>query len=85
MSTTPTISSAFFLQPDIQVKETEYLGYPAAIAGLQAKLPADVKNADLIFGGSGVDFASLTSFIVNPATIGVYQEVQTEVMAAAGG
>jgi spermidine/putrescine transport system substrate-binding protein len=74
----------FFLSPDIQVKETEYLGYPAAIAGLQGKLSADTKNADLIFGGSGVDFSSLTSFIVNPATIGVYQEVQIEVMAAAG-
>jgi spermidine/putrescine transport system substrate-binding protein len=74
----------FFLSPDIQVKETQYLGYPAAIAGLQGKLGADVPNADLIFGGSGVDFGALTSFIVNPATIDVYQEVQNEVVAAAG-
>ena len=74
----------FFLSPDVQVKETEYLGYPAAIAGLQGKLSSDTKNADLIFGGSGVDFASLTSFIVNPDTIDVYQEVQNEVQAAAG-
>lgn len=74
----------FFLSPDIQVKETEYLGYPAAIAGLQAKLSRDTKNADLIFGGPGVDFTKLVSFIVNPATIGVYQDVQTQVMAAAG-
>ena len=36
------------------------------------------------FGGAGLDFSKLTSFIVNPATIGVYQSVQTEVMAAAG-
>jgi len=76
---------SFFLQPDIQVKETEYLGYPAAITGLRTKISSDVKNADLIFGGSNVDFASLTSFIVNPATIGIYQEMQTQVMAAAGG
>jgi len=74
----------FFLTPDIQVKETEYLGYPHAIAGLQAKLSADTKNADLIFGGSGVDFSALTSFIVNPDTIDVFQEVQNEVQAAAG-
>jgi len=74
----------FFLSPDIQVKETEYLGYPAAIAGLQGKLSADTKNADLIFGGPGVDFSTLTSFIVNPDTIDVYQEVQNEVQAAAG-
>ncbi len=74
----------FFLSPDIQVKETEYLGYPAAIAGLQAKLSSDTKNADLIFGGNGLDFSKLTSFIVNPETIGVYQEVQNAVQAAAG-
>jgi len=74
----------FFLSPDVQVKETAYIGYPAAIAGLQGKLPADVKNADLIFGGAGLDFSKLVSFIVNPATIGVYQDVQTQVMAAAG-
>jgi len=76
---------SFFLQPDIQVKETEYLGYPAAIAGLKDKLSADVKRPDLIFGGDNVDFDSLTSFIVNPATIAVYQDMQTQVQAAAGG
>ena len=74
----------FFLSPDIQVKETQYLGYPHAIAGLQQKIAADTPNADLIFGGPGVDFDSLTSFIVNPETIDVYQEVQNEVQAAAG-
>ncbi len=75
----------FFLAPAIQVKETEYLGYPHAIAGLRGKLAADLKEADLIFGGSNVDFQALTSFIVNPATIGIYREMQTEVQAAAGG
>ena len=74
----------FFLSPDIQVKETQYLGFPHAVAGLQQKIAADTEHADLIFGGSGVDFASLTSFIVNPDTIDVYQEVQNEVQAAAG-
>ena len=75
----------FMLRPEVQVKETQYIGYPAAIQGLQAKLGADVPNADLIFGGPGLDFSKLTSFIVNPDTIGVYQDVQTQVMAAAGG
>lgn len=75
----------FFLSPDIQVRETQYLGYPHAIAGLQQKIAADTPHADLIFGGPGVDFNSLTSFIVNPETIDVYQEVQNEVQAAAGG
>ncbi len=75
----------FFLSPDVQVKETQYLGYPHAVAGLQAKLPADVKNADLIFGGAGLDFSKLTTFIVNPDTIAAYQDVQNQVQAAAGG
>lgn len=74
----------FFLSADIQVKETQYLGYPHAIAGLQQKIAADTPHADLIFGGPDVDFDSLTSFIVNPETIDVYQEVQNEVQAAAG-
>ena len=43
-----------------------------------------MKNADLIFGGPGLDFSKLTSFIVNPDTIGAFQDVQNQVMAAAG-
>ena len=74
----------FFLSPAIQVKETEYLGYPAAITGLQGQLSPDTKLAEQIFGGPGVDFKSLTSFIVNPDTIGAFQDVQNQVMAAAG-
>ena len=75
----------FFLSADIQVKETEYLGYPAAIAGLKGKLSADTKLPDMIFGGSGVDFNALTSYIVNPDTVAAYQDVQNAVQAAAGG
>jgi spermidine/putrescine transport system substrate-binding protein len=72
------------LQPDVQLAETQYIGFPAALAGLKDKLPADTKNADLIFGGSNVDFSKLTSFVVNPDTIGVYTQVQSEIQAAAG-
>jgi len=74
----------FFLQPDIQVKETVYNGYPAAIAGLEAKMPADTKEAALIFGGAGVDFSALTAYVVNPDTAAVYQDIQNQVQAAAG-
>ena len=74
----------FFLSPDVQVKETEYLGYPHAIAGLQGKLSSDTKEADLIFGGSGVNFDNLTSYIVNPDTVDAYQDIQNQVQAAAG-
>lgn len=72
------------LTPTVQVNETVYLGYPASLAGLKDKLPSDVKNADLIFGGAGVDFDSLTSFVVNPDTFPAFQDIQTKVQAAAG-
>lgn len=72
------------LTPTVQVNETVYLGYPASLAGLKSKLPSNVKNAELIFGGAGVDFDALTSFIVDPATFPAFQDIQTKVQAAAG-
>ncbi len=72
------------LTPTVQVNETVYLGYPASLAGLKDKLPSNVENADLIFGGSGVDFDALTSFVVNPDTFPAFQDIQTKVQAAAG-
>jgi len=75
---------AYQLQPDVQLAETQYIGFPAALAALEEKLPKDTKNADLIFGGKDLDFSKLTSFVVNPDTIGTYLQVQTEIQAAAG-
>ncbi|SEQ93763.1 spermidine/putrescine transport system substrate-binding protein [Faunimonas pinastri] len=75
---------SYQLRPEVQVSETEYIGFPAAIKGLRGKLGTDVKNVDLIFGGEGVDFSKLTSFVVNPKTIGIYLQVQSEIQAAAG-
>ncbi|GAB2899360.1 extracellular solute-binding protein [Paraburkholderia jirisanensis] len=75
---------AYQLRPDVQVAETRYLGFPAALAGLRDRLGPDVHDADLIFGGKGLDFSKLTSFVVNPETIGVYLQMQTEIRAAAG-
>jgi spermidine/putrescine transport system substrate-binding protein len=75
---------AYQLQPEVQLKETQYIGFPAALAGLRDKIGPDVKNADLIFGGKDLDFKKLTSFVVNPETIGVYIQVQSEIQAAAG-
>jgi spermidine/putrescine transport system substrate-binding protein len=72
------------LTPTIQVNETVFLGYPASLQGLQAKLPASVANKELIFGGAGVDLSKLTSFVVNPATFPAFQDVQTKTQAAAG-
>lgn len=76
---------AYQLQPAVQIEETGYIGFPAALAGLKEKLPADTKNVDLIFGGKDLDFTKLTSFVVNPETIGTYLQVQNEIQAAAGG
>lgn len=75
---------AFQLQPEVQLAETEYIGFPAPLAGLRDKLGPDVKDADLIFGGKNLDFTKLTSFIVNPETVGIYSQLQTEIQAAAG-
>jgi spermidine/putrescine transport system substrate-binding protein len=75
---------AYQLTPTVQVNETVYLGYPASLDGLKDKLPSSVDNAELIFGGSDVDFDKLTSFVVNPATFPAFQDVQTKVQAAAG-
>jgi len=76
---------SYQLEWEVNLSETQYIGVTAALAGLREKLPADTKNADLIFGGKDLDFSKLTSFVVDPATIGVYLEVQAEIQAAAGG
>ena len=75
---------AYQLRPEVQLSETEYLGFPAALAGLREKISATTPHGDLIFGGKDVDFAALTSFVVNPATISTYLQMQTEIQAAAG-
>ncbi|MGF6760290.1 spermidine/putrescine transport system substrate-binding protein [Paraburkholderia sp. GAS33] len=75
---------AYQLRPDVQVHETEYLGFPAALAGLRARIGPAVPYADLIFGGKNLDFQKLTSFVVNPGTIGIYLQMQAEIQAAAG-
>ncbi|HEY3596336.1 MAG TPA: spermidine/putrescine ABC transporter substrate-binding protein [Paraburkholderia sp.] len=75
---------AYQLRPEVQVAETRYLGFPAALANLRNSIGPDVRDADLIFGGKNLDFSKLTSFIVNPETIGVYLQMQTEIRAAAG-
>lgn len=89
VSTAPDLDRAYDflsyqLRPEVQLAETEYLGFPAALTNLRALVGARVPNADLIFGGKNLDFSKLTSFIVNPETIGVYLQMQTEIQAAAG-
>jgi spermidine/putrescine transport system substrate-binding protein len=73
----------FQLQPKIQVTDTEFIGFPTAVKNLQKLLPASTKQRALIFGGSQVDLSKLTTFIVNPKTIQVYDQLQNEIQAAA--
>ncbi|MET1026742.1 MAG: spermidine/putrescine ABC transporter substrate-binding protein [Dongiaceae bacterium] len=75
---------AYQLRPEVQVAETRYIGFPAGLAGLRDKIGPDVANADLIFGGKTLDFTKLTTFVVNPDTVGAYIEMQNEIQAAAG-
>jgi spermidine/putrescine transport system substrate-binding protein len=75
---------AFQLQPEVQLKDAEYLNYPTALAGLRSQLASRVKDSDLIFGGKSLDFDALTTFVVNPETIGDYLQLQTDIQAAAG-
>lgn len=64
-----------------QVRDTEYIGYPAALKDLESKLPADTQLRDLIFGGPKVDLKKLTTFIVRPETLASYQNVQTHLQS----
>jgi spermidine/putrescine transport system substrate-binding protein len=64
-----------------QVTDTRFIGYPTALAGLRDKLPAGTDNVDLIFGGAGVDLSKLSTFVVNPDTVPIYQNIQTELHA----
>lgn len=73
------------LQPEVQVAATGYIGFPAPLEGLRGRLGTDLADADMIFGGSVIDFSKVSSFVVNPDTIGTYMRVQTEIQAAAAG
>jgi spermidine/putrescine transport system substrate-binding protein len=75
----------FQLQPANQVTDTEFISYPTALPHLASKLPNNLKLKDLIFGGKGVDLDKLTSFVLNPATVGLYESLVTQIMAAATG
>jgi spermidine/putrescine transport system substrate-binding protein len=73
----------FQLEPDNQVTETEEIGYPTAVKGLETLLPKSTEERALIFGGENVDLSNLTAFVVNPETIQLYDKLQNEIQAAA--
>jgi spermidine/putrescine transport system substrate-binding protein len=73
----------FQLQPENQVTDAQFISYPTALPHLESKLPKNLKLKDLIFGGKGLDLDKLTSFVLRPSTVSLYQSLVTEVMAAA--
>jgi len=72
------------LEPEHELVSTEYIGYPAAVKGLEDKINPETKAIDMIFGGKDVDFSKLYSFVVNPDTIGAFMQAQSQIVAAAG-
>ncbi len=72
---------SFQLTEQAQINDTVYLGYPTALKNLRTKLPKDTKELDLIFGGKGLDLTKLTTLVVNPETLPVYQDVQSQLQA----
>ncbi|WP_210491430.1 spermidine/putrescine ABC transporter substrate-binding protein [Patulibacter sp. SYSU D01012] len=73
----------FLLQPKRQVTDTEFIGYPAALKGLEQRLPRSTKERDLIFGGKDADLDALETYVVNPKTAQLYSDLQSELQAAA--
>jgi spermidine/putrescine transport system substrate-binding protein len=72
----------FQLQPEQQITDTSYLGYPTAMAGLEARLPASVPLKQDIFI-SPADFERLQEWVVKPSVEGLIDNLVNEIMAAA--
>lgn len=73
----------FLLEPKRQVIDTKYIGYPAALEGLEQLLPKDTKERELIFGGKDANLDALETYVVNPKTAQLYSDLQSEIQAAA--
>ena len=72
------------LQPKQQVTDTQFIGYPTALAGLRARLPKNLALTEMIFGGTNVPLDKLQQFIVDPPILQLYENLFTEIQAAAG-
>jgi spermidine/putrescine transport system substrate-binding protein len=72
----------FQLQPDHQVTDTQYIGYPTTLPNLRSKLPKNLPLTDIIFGGPNVDLYKLQVFAAHPATLPLYENLFTEIKAA---
>jgi spermidine/putrescine transport system substrate-binding protein len=74
----------FMLQPDRQLRDVAYIGYPTSLPGLARKVPTSVPLRDVIFI-KPADLARLEPYIVQPTVQGYVSQLYTEIKAAAGG
>jgi spermidine/putrescine transport system substrate-binding protein len=73
----------FQLKPSSQVTDTEFIGYPTVLKGLEGKLPASTKLKNVIFIPAKV-YETLETYIVREDLQGYIENLSTEVQAAAG-
>jgi spermidine/putrescine transport system substrate-binding protein len=74
----------FMLQPQRQLRDVAYIGYPTSLPGLARKLPANVPLRNVIFI-KPADLARLEPYVVQPSVQGYVSQLYTEIKAAAGG
>jgi spermidine/putrescine transport system substrate-binding protein len=72
----------FQLRPSSQVTDTQFIGYPTVLKGLEAKIPNSTKFKDEIFIPSKV-YGSLETYIVRTDLEGYVEQLANEVQAAA--
>ena len=71
----------FQLQPTQQVTDTQFIGYPTALASLRARLPKNLQLTDLIFGGTNVPLDKLQEFVVDPPILQLYENLFTQIQS----
>jgi len=72
----------FQLKPSSQITDTEFIGYPTVLKGLEQKLPASTKLKSQIFIPPKV-YGTLESFVVRPDLQGYIEDLANQVQAAA--
>ncbi len=72
----------FQLRPSSQVTDTQYIGYPTVLKGLEAKIPAKTPFKDEIFIPASV-YPTLETFQVREDLQGYIEQLANEVQAAA--
>jgi spermidine/putrescine transport system substrate-binding protein len=71
----------FQLKPSSQVTDTEFIGYPTVLRGLEAKLPASTKLKNVIFIPPKV-YETLETYVVRSDLQGYIEDLANQVQAA---